>query len=57
MISMILQAIVNHGHKHKLDTAIIVDGMQYTYGDLYDDVIERVQGIENDNCITHIING
>lgn len=56
-MSMILQAIVNHGHKRKLDTAILVDDLHYTYRDLYDDVIERVQGIEYDNCITQIMNG
>ena len=56
-MNMILQAIFNHGHKQKLNTAIIVDGVQHTYRDLYDDVVERVQGIENDNCITSIING
>lgn len=56
-MNMILQAIFNHGHKQNLDTAIIIDGVQHTYRDLYDDVVERVQGIENDNCITSIING
>lgn len=56
-MNMILQAIFNHGHKQKLNTAIIVDGVQHTYRDLYDDVVKRVQGIENDNCITSIING
>lgn len=56
-MNMILQAIFNHGHKQKLNAAIIVDGVQHTYRDLYDDVVERVQGIENDNCITSIING
>ena len=56
-MNMILQAIFNHGHKQNLDTAIIIDGLEHTYKDLYDDVIERVQGIENDNCITSIING
>ena len=56
-MNMILQAIFNHGHKQNLDTAIIIDGVHYTYRNLYDAVIERVQGIENDNCITSIING
>ena len=56
-MNMILQAIFNHGHKQKLNAAIIVDGVQHTYRDLYDDVVERVQGIEHDNCITSIING
>ena len=56
-MNMILQAIFNHGHKQKLNTAIIVDGVQHTYRDLYDDVVKRVQEIENDNCITSIING
>jgi len=45
-MNMILQAIFNHGHKQNLDTAIIVDGVQHTYRDLYDDVVERVQGID-----------
>lgn len=56
-MNMILQAIFNHDHKQNLDTAIIIDGVQYTYRNLYDAVIEKVQGIENDNCITSIING
>ena len=56
-MNMILQAIFNHGHKQNLDTAIIIDGVHYTYRNLYDAVIEKVQGIENDNCITSIING
>ena len=56
-MNMILQAIFNHGHKQNLDAAITIDGAHYTYRNLYDAVIERVQGIENDNCITLIING
>ena len=52
-MNMILQAIFNHDHKQNLDTAIIIDGVQYTYRNLYDAVIEKVQGIENDNCINY----
>ena len=38
-MNMILQAIFNHGHKQNLDTAIIIDGVEHTYKDLYDDII------------------
>lgn len=34
-MNMILQAIFNHGHKQNLDTAIIIDGLEHTYKDLY----------------------